>query len=66
MRPRFGTVNLGLVSAHPPLAPFYPADLAPLLNGALVAAELCIFSAQSLGVPPSLFVFGCVSVYDDQ
>ena len=32
-----------LVSARPPLAPSYPADLAPLINGALVAAELIYF-----------------------
>ena len=42
-RRRFGAVNLRLVSARPPLAPSYPADLAPLINGALVAAELIYF-----------------------
>jgi hypothetical protein len=52
--------NLQLVSARPPLAPSYPADLAWLINGALFATGLIYFlgAAQSLWVPPSLLVFG--------
>jgi hypothetical protein len=46
MHPRFGTINLRLVSARLPLGAALSADLAPLINGALVVAELCIFSAQ--------------------
>jgi len=67
MHPRFGTINLRLVSACPPLGAALSADLAPLINGALFAAELCIFSAQFLGIlAVSLFVFGFAAVCDDR